>query len=137
MKEKEKICSFCEGKKENPNNFREGLIKNIMIEENCCFSCAFWKSKIKQWKDDKNWVVIDGTSYHIQSSVPEGTFNKNMNFLGHGGSKFFIKRNDNTVIYSNNVWCQGDIPEHFKNLIPNNAVFITKEEYNNLINKNG
>lgn len=33
------------------------------------------------------------------------------------------------IVVSNNTWCQGDIPKVFKDLMPDNATWATKEEF--------
>lgn len=43
--------------------------------------------------------------------------------------------NDGTLLLSNNVWHQGDVPEIFWKDLPNNAEMITEKEYNQLTKK--
>lgn len=131
---KKGICLICNKAKEDLDEFIEGNIKSIMIKENCCFTCAFWKDKIETFKNNPNWLIVDGCSY-VAHELVDKEYAKT-HFVGHGGRMFYFKKNDGTLIKSNNVWCQGDISEPFKELIPNNAVFLTKEEYENL-SKNG
>lgn len=33
------------------------------------------------------------------------------------------------IVVSNNTWCQGDVPKVFKELMPDNATWATKEEF--------
>lgn len=33
------------------------------------------------------------------------------------------------IVVSNNTWCQGDVPKVFKELMPDNAMWATKEEF--------
>ena len=123
-------CCICQSvKMMNPDEFIHSRIRKIMEKKKCCFTCAFWFEKLKLWKNDRNWLVVDGQSYHVNPILSKPTV-----FQGFGGHWFFFKKNDGTLIKSNNVWCQGKIPEHFKKLIPNNAVMVTEKEYN-LLNK--
>lgn len=41
----------------------------------------------------------------------------------------YAQKTDGTVLVSNDVWYQGEVPEAFKHIIPDNAKFITKEQY--------
>ena len=33
------------------------------------------------------------------------------------------------IVVSNNCWCQGDVSDAFKDLMPDNATWATKEEF--------
>ena len=86
---------------------------------NICFYCYFWLEKLKI-KDDPDTVRVNGTHYII------GQDNR-IGFQGFGGAEFRIKFHDGRYIVSHNLWCQGDIPERFKDRLPDNAVFVERE----------
>lgn len=89
-----------------------------MIERNMCFGCNHWTDAIESTKRD-NVMIVDHIVYSV---VPEKPNTPN-SFKGFGGAKFtFIK--DGKTIESTNVWCGGDIPKHFWNRIPDNAIMI-------------
>lgn len=94
---------------------------------------CFWKEKLNIFKDDEKWCIVDGISYHIKDFI-EKLPNGSRIGIGSGGKTFYIKKKDGILFKSNNVWCQGYIPNHFKELIPDNAEFISKEEYEKFIN---
>lgn len=97
------------------------------IEESCyshkvicgdkCFYIDFWNDKVKI-KDDKQTVRIDGKHYHI------GEENSKSSFRGFGGDKCIIKFFDGREIVSTNLWHNGEIPDDFKVLLPDNAEFV-------------
>jgi len=90
-------------------------------EKNLCFFCLFWSEWIEK-KDDPNTVRIDGTHYHIAPDAPDAYFK------GFGGRRFKIEFNDGRVVETRNLWCQGDISKHYKELLPDNAKFIQDNE---------
>jgi len=48
-------------------------------------------------------------------------------FLGCAGRRFWIRFFDGRTITTNNLWCQGEIPEEFREELPDNAEFYTPE----------
>lgn len=74
-----------------------------------CFKEYFWTQVL-----DKSAIVIDGYCYHAGNS--------NSTFKGFGGREFTILFNDGIRMTTNNLWCNGKIPE--KLLIPDNAKFV-------------
>lgn len=78
-------------------------------------------------KDDPGWVRIDGESWVLKpmvENVPRG-----WNSLGCGGRKMYINIEGKGIVTSNNCWCQGDVSDAFKDLMPDNATWATKEEF--------
>ena len=57
-------------------------------------------------------------------NVPSG-----WNSLGCGGRKMYINIEGKGIVTSNNCWCQGDVSDAFKDLMPDNATWATKEEF--------
>lgn len=83
-----------------------------------CFHDHFWLEKIELHDDDT--VVVNHTRYHISPDAP------NNFFKGHGGAEFIIEFFDGRKVTSRNLWCQGDVPEKYWDVIPDNAKFMTK-----------
>ena len=57
--------------------------------------------------------------------------------LGCGGRRLYFEKtegNKKILLTSNNCWHQGDIPDVFKDIMPDNARQLTREEYNELYN---
>jgi hypothetical protein len=61
---------------------------------------------------------------------------KKLYFQNFGGHEFHALRNDGSLIMSNNVWFQGEIPERFKEKLPDTAKLISKRTYKKLKNNN-
>ena len=80
-----------------------------------CFTIKFWDGICEEKEEH---VVINGVCYAIADEPVNG-------FLGYGGRKFKIKMFDTgEVIETNNLWCQGDVPEEYKYRLPNTAEFV-------------
>lgn len=90
---------------------------NAILCSSECFGINFW-NKYVQIKDDPQVVRINGEHFYIQDE------NSKSIFRGHGGTKFKIRFFDGREITTTNLWCQGDIPEDYKDLLPDNAEFI-------------
>lgn len=94
-------------------------VRDEMVNRSLCFTCNFWTNWVERDKTDTNSVVVDGSHYHIADE-----HHAEFGFRGFGGARFKILFNDGREVVSTNLWHQGDIPEHFKSRIPNNAQFI-------------
>lgn len=73
------------------------------------------------------WIRIDGVSWILKpmvENVPRG-----WNSLGCGGRKMYVNIEGKGIVASNNCWCQGNVPDVFKDLMPDNATWVTKEEF--------
>jgi len=87
-----------------------------------CFSCSFWHQRWCRHKANPDTsFIVKGTAYMVCAEPEEG---KRPIFQGFGGSKFDIYPHSGGHIVSHNVWCQGDVPDRFKDRLPNNAAFI-------------
>jgi hypothetical protein len=85
-----------------------------------CHGCDFWTERIAK-HDEENGVVIDGYRYSIGPDKPANY----RGFVGHGGSPFTIRFNDDgLVVTTRNLWANGRIPDHFVGRYPNTAVFM-------------
>ncbi len=67
--------------------------------------------------DEAKRVIVDGQHYRL-GSAHSGPFR------GFGGRKFTIVFHDGRVIETNCLWCNGAIPEEFREWLPDNAIFI-------------
>lgn len=101
---------------------------NTMREQHVCFSCAFWLDKIQNPPADRE--IIKGHHYTIHPTAKRPD-----NILrGFNGKEFFIRRFDGTLIKSNNVWHQGEIPERFRKDLLDTATFISLMTFQRLQN---
>lgn len=117
-------CSVCNSTY-NLNEFENCNIRDIMLSKDMCFNCAFWQEKVDL--ANENTIVVDG--YRYQCSLVDKNIVKG--FLGCGGvDRYFqMLNNPNDVRHYNNCWCQGKVPDLWKDKIPNNAISISNEEY--------
>ncbi|MDC2372779.1 hypothetical protein [Bacteroides ovatus] len=105
-----------------------GEILRIMSKRNVCSNCAFWMDKIAH-PDIGNEVI--GSHYYI---VYPFVKRPNNVIKGSEGKEFYIRRFDGTLIKSNNIWHQGEIPEHFRKQLPDTANFLSLITYTKLSN---
>lgn len=102
-------------------NYHE--IGKDLREKNLCFTCNFWEGIIQDFNKSEKHIVVDGVKYTIG---PEKT--PEFGFRGYGGSLFIIKfLNSDRVTKTTNLWCQGDVPERFRERLPDNAKFINTD----------
>lgn len=113
------ICKEC-GKKEEGNWVEEKKLR--LIERQLCFSCDFWYSHYLL-KNSKIVARIKGHHYRIGVKT-----NDPNRWKGMGGSKITIKFNDGRIIHTDNLWHQGEIPERWKERMPDNATFIKEKK---------
>ncbi len=98
-----------------------------------CFEKDFWLDILKRKNRE---LIIDGKAYLVGKT--------NSLFKGFSGRRFYIRMLDtpenkthlygpNEVFTTDNLWHNGTVPENFKEQLPNNAEFITENEYNNIM----
>lgn len=108
-------CRICGSTKNNRSQFYGG---EVMEQKKLCFHCDFWDEKLSM-KDEPNVVRVQGHHYLIG---PEGS-----PFPGFCGRTFAIKFFDGRTVKTSNLWHQGEIPERFKEQLPDNAEFVKTE----------
>lgn len=116
-------CKHCGA--EDEYQWMEDTNRELQRRE-ACFDCNFWFEKLEYTirgyvHRPGDIVRVEGVHYIILEDRPAGT-----PFLGHGGRKFKIRFNDGREVMTNNLWCQGTIPENFRKLMPDNAKFVTE-----------
>lgn len=88
-----------------------------------CHTEKYWLDRVKAIeKDPYEFTIIDGTCYHFDRDNPIEKDRRG--FLGYDGRHFKIKLNDDTTYETNNLWCNGDVPEKYKDKLKDNAVFV-------------
>lgn len=78
-----------------------------------CFNCSFW-THIYNEKDEH--FIIDGHSY----APGKG---------GFGGRTFHVESADGRT-FSGELFTQGEVPSHFRDLLPDDSVFVDKSKQN-------
>lgn len=88
-----------------------------MERQQLCFSCSVWEETLPR-RDDPHIVRVKGTQYVI------GEERDNGGFRGYGGARWNIEFFDGRRVTSTNLWCNGDIPPHYRDQLPDNASFV-------------
>lgn len=82
-----------------------------------CFHDHYWMQRVNR-QDVPTQVVVNGCVYQI------GDENSSSSFRGFDGRKFEIEFFDGRRVVTTNLWYNGEIPEKFRELLPDNAKFI-------------
>ena len=104
-------CKIC-GK-----NKRKMYIESLNICSAECLLESIWQDLILE-KDLENHLVINNKHYIVG---PEQT--KSI-LRGFNGQKFTIKKDNGEIIETTNLWCQGEVPEKYRDKLVNNAIFL-------------
>lgn len=91
-----------------------------MVEKNLCFHCNFWDEYCQQEKLSKS-IRIKGFHFMLGDKKEPDKWN------GFGGRWFKIKMNNEQIIDTCDLWCQGEISKYFRDKLSDNAEFIIKE----------
>ncbi|MHA1962769.1 MAG: hypothetical protein ACW99U_21480 [Candidatus Thorarchaeota archaeon] len=104
------------------NNRHWAFVADRLEKSGLCQECEHWLNAVN-FKEQERVVRIKGHHYIINDEIPGPAHLK-----GHKGQKFIIKFNDERQVVTTNLWHQGKIPEHFKERLPDNAVFLIVPE---------
>jgi hypothetical protein len=110
-------CSVCS--KQETLNWNEETNAKLKAKK-LCFTCSRWM-EYAELRDMPEVARCGGVHYYVQPDNNAPDFCK-----GHSGREFWIQFDDGRLICTHNLWCQGEIPENFQELLPNNAHFVTK-----------
>lgn len=124
-------CRFC--KKKIEFIYFDSINDQLKLTETC-FKCMFWIEKIP-YRNHIRTVISKEEYYHI------GKGGGDKNFRGFAGRKWKIifKGNQNlaeeedkikndkgaiiqSIVYTDDLWYQGKIPEWFKKYLPDNVL---------------
>lgn len=108
-------CIIC-GKEFDENNSKEADVCSIA----CANTLDFWLEKIANM--NKMQIRINNRCYYLKAEDETNT-----GFRGFSGARFYIRLNDGAELTTTNLWFNGNIPEVFQKVLPNNAMFIEPE----------
>lgn len=127
-------CSLC-GRIDDTEEYIDSPIKKLMEEKKCCFHCAFWFNIAEgdpDLEDPSIPVIVDGSHWSYPSNSPI-VFNDSNGWSWRPiPTMHYILFENGKVEATNILWHQGTIPNRFRELLPNNAVFINCDEYNSI-----
>lgn len=121
------FCSMC-GKPEKATYIEP---KGQKLKKNgLCFHCDSWVEKRTRYNAEGRkgpMLVINGDGRSDGGAQPD---NQNKAFMGFGGSRFHLYNLVTGELWTtNNLWSYGEIPDNFRAGMPDNAVYLTKEQY--------
>lgn len=112
-------CSVCG--KEQPLHFY-AYVNVQLVEHQMCHGCNFWREKLELMKKDfpnHKRFLANGTVYYIDDE------NSSDSFRGFGGARVRVTFPDGVVVYSINLWCNGqpgrELPERLELFKPYEA----------------
>ena len=114
-------CKCC-GVHIDIRDYRRAPLKEMMLQEKLCYSCAYWVDIINN--PPLHSQIINGRFLTFNPWETEISV-----FDADGKESFYIMQTDGDVRRSNNVWFQGEVPERFRNLLPDTARYISKDLY--------
>ena len=113
------LCPIC-GKAETPDDYIPFTWDNM----NYCFGCEFWKEKEDLYLQG-NLLVIDGWAFYMEDEDSKPT--KGIG-RGFGGSRFKVYRFDTGETFTTtNLWCNGQVPDRFRDVLKDNAKFLQEK----------
>jgi hypothetical protein len=120
-------CKICSAR-ENLSEYKSCDALTYMAENHVCYKCAFWLNRIAN--PSRNQEVIGGHLYVVNPIVkrPENVTK------GYQGKEIYIRRFDETLIKTNNLFHIGEVPPEFIEHFPNTANFLTLFTYQKLKN---
>ncbi len=112
---------------------------NEMLCGSECHGVNFWNEAYQEFISDTahSMASIDGGLYYIRQkkcfvttfgTVVEKDILQNA-FMGHAGRSFYIKFDNGIVVYTTDLWFNGNIHKDFVEKIASNAEFISKEQF--------
>lgn len=135
-------CKLCGSTKDmNPEEFNPNCPQyNLMKSDGICYSCAFWKIHADNYNPNVFIYEADGKLHRTTTSRLYVNKYTNLGFLGMGGNLLYIQMLETGEVFeTNNLWYQGEIPEHFKDEkgLQKNCKFISREEYIKILQEQG
>lgn len=98
-----------------PSNFMEPSKSQILTRQ-LCFACNFWTNVIHEDRDGLG-IVLDGVHHRDGGRTRRAT-----EANGFGGAEWRLRLANGKLVDTNNLWCQGRVPEHFRDRLPDNAI---------------
>ena len=92
-------------------------------DQELCFSCEHWTALLEQ--DRTQCFVVDGEHYQLGGQTEKTP----SLYRGFGGRRFVLQcLATGEHITTVDLWAQGTVPEHFRERMPNDVVFIQEQQ---------
>ncbi len=95
-----------------------GETRERMLARSLCFYCLFWFDRIDA-QSNPAACIVNGRSFQ-DAGRRSG---RDLSLLGFGGREFRIEFFDGRVLETNNLFGQGEVPERFRDRLPDTARF--------------
>lgn len=131
------FCKVHQGETETTGSCHDERYVDTGVCQSCDFDLDKWRMR-----NDPETIRVDGGHWRIGSYIAvdpladetlEQTIERakdiaqkapNKNWLGCGGSFHAIQFFDGRLVFTNDLWGQGDISELVRHLLPDNARFV-------------
>jgi hypothetical protein len=110
-------CSYpgCSNTEDKHHSDYTPIIAKKEGYERLCYKCAFW---LEQAANKTRVIIVGGTHYRYGGEEKSSA-------RGFGGEKFTFRfLSDGSELTTTNLWHQGQIPDRFRHLMPDNAVSV-------------
>jgi hypothetical protein len=94
-------------------------VNQALLERELCYSCLFWTALVQK-KESLESVRISGNHYTI------GNGSKRL-YRSYDANVFCIRFHTGREVTTDDLWHNGEIPDHFRKRLPDNAVFLNTE----------
>jgi hypothetical protein len=99
-----------------------GKTGQILKEKCICFHCNHWVEIIEENDFERRRVIVNGSAYWRKDY--KNVSRDRESCLGFSGSVFNIKMFTGEVHKTNDLWHSGEIPDRFRQRLPDNATFL-------------
>ena len=90
--------------------------KSQILARQLCFKCNFWINVVEDDHDGRG-IILDGVHYRDGGRTLRAS-----EANGFGGAEWRLRLTSGALVETNNLWCQGRVPDHFRDRLPDNAV---------------
>lgn len=130
-----RTCPIC-GSMDDSEEYIDSDYRTLMEEKGLCFHCSFWTNrKALDRVNDQDMIPVIVNGVHWTYPVEEVHYTKSLGWSWKPSPVYhYILFEDGRTALTNQLWCQGKIPVSFRGDFPNNAIFITLDEYTRIAN---
>lgn len=126
-KPSETPCTSC-GAEGYEIDYRPETVEEL-ARRGICLNCLHWLEVVEA---RSLHCVIDGFAYRPKADDPDLRRRTGGWGLGGGGTEHRIVLEDGTLLRCNNMWHRGEVPDLFRDRLPDDARFATAEERESL-----